>query len=203
MARSRSGGQRNKRDASNVNRSNHRRNLWPCSTLIQIIEKFLRERTAQEEMDRSLQRATKQVAFWNSWYKAQQSVRPPEKLAEAKEIVLKELDDLSVAQRLKPAPTAGQAVPDSVVRRLLLAYKPSHAVAWLPRVFFYAFLLYLIVASVRTLFNPKSFSDLTVWLLLFLLVTLVWLFRLLALRLQSGSVSHISTEASTGISRGH
>lgn len=65
------------------------------STLVPLIEKLMRERTAQDQRDEHLNRITKQVAFWDAWFKAQQNVCSQEELQQPRARVLRELRQLS------------------------------------------------------------------------------------------------------------
>jgi hypothetical protein len=66
-----------------------------ASTLIPIIEKWLRERTAKDQRDQHLDRITKQVVFWDTWFKAQQNVCSQDELQQPKATVVRELERLS------------------------------------------------------------------------------------------------------------
>ena len=159
------------------------------STLIPIVEKWLRERRVQDQQDQYVDRITKKVALWDAWFKVQQSVCSPEELEKVKGIVAVELEHLSPDWQRQSSAQEIQIIPRSLARRLVLAYKPVRAVAWIPRVFFYAFLAYLCAAVFFTFrsWAQHPISDPIVWLLLLIVIALVWLFRSLSVRLEAGT----------------
>lgn len=158
-----------------------------ASTLIPIIDKWMRERTAQNQRDQHLDRITKQVAFWDAWFKAQQNVCSQNELQQRKATVVRELEHLSPNDWMVSSSSEKlQLLPQSFIRRLLLAYKPARTSAWIPRVFFYVFLSYLCTTVLVTLWrHPNAVRDPLAWLVLLLVMTFVLLFRFLALRMQS------------------
>jgi hypothetical protein len=158
-----------------------------ASTGVPILEKWMRERTERNQRDQHLERITKQVTFWDAWFKAQQNVCSQDELQRSKATAARELDHLSPNDWLMSTAAGDrQLFPKSYIRRLLLIYKPARRSAWIPRVFFYASLLYLCTTVFVTLWrHPNAVRDPLVWLVLSLVLTFVWVFRFLALGMQS------------------
>jgi hypothetical protein len=160
-----------------------------ASTVIPILDRWVRDRTAKERISQDLEQLTKRVAFWDAWFKAGTMVTAPDELSRMKATVQRELEELAVVYSSQPLLAARatfaavQIVPKSAIRRLFLIYAPKRQIAWIPRVFFYVFSAYFL-AAVAVLPKTGGIDDPLVWALLLLLVSFSWLFRYLSLRMQ-------------------
>ena len=125
-------------------------------TLVTALATWARDLNSTAQRIRTLDEATKRAAFWDTWYKAMSAADPQlnaselaskvrTEIAAAAESVEKAFCVLAV-QRASEAQQASQhqRAQHSVsrVRRWLLLYKPPRARAWIPRLFFYLYLVY-------------------------------------------------------------
>jgi len=139
-------------------------------TLIPAAISWSHDRDAASARTRTLDEATKRLAFWEQWLKLSNLVVVPDdptpaqlqnELQLLREIVQRDsLLSHTQQMRLRGKSTEFQNRLDDlpVWRRLLLLYKPGRPNAWIPRLFFYfglffAFLIPFGLAGTPPLFH--------------------------------------------------
>jgi hypothetical protein len=125
-------------------------------TLVPAVISWSHDRSADSARTRTLEEATKRLAFWEQWLKLSAQVAEPgdttparlkQELALLSEIIQKDSVLAHSQQKLRSRSTEFQNKVDdlSVWRRLLLLYAPARSAAWLPRLFFYAGLAFALI----------------------------------------------------------
>ncbi len=131
-------------------------------TLVTVIATWAKDLNSSAHRIRTLDEATKRAVFWDTWSKALAAADPEASLATltskvktevlaAAESVEKAFHVLAVQQASEAhAIQEHQRSRDSIprLRRWLLLYKPPRARAWIPRIFFYIYLLLHAVLSI-------------------------------------------------------
>ena len=156
-------------------------------TLIPAAISWSHDRDAASARTRTLDEATKRLAFWEQWLKLCGQVSIPEdptpaqlqnELQLLREIVQRDSLVAHAQQiRLRGKSTEFQSRLDDlpVWRRLLLLYKPGRPNAWIPRLFFYVGLFFALLIPFGLAGTPPlSHSDFVisegvfaVWILIF------------------------------------
>jgi len=125
-------------------------------TLVTVIATWAKDLNASAHRIRTLDEATKRAAFWDTWSKALAAADPEASSAAltfkvrtevlaAAESVEKAFHALALQQASEArALQERQRSRDSVsrFRRWFLLYKPPRARAWIPRTFFYLYVVY-------------------------------------------------------------
>ena len=150
-------------------------------TLISFAVSWAKDFSASAQQTKALEEATKRATFWEAWLKAQVAAADPsDNSAELKHRVRVELcaaADLiervcreratasavfplpaAFGQQVAPLPASSARAPIPWYRRWLLLYKPVRAVAWLPRIFFYACVAEMIFI-LFSLLDPSERQD--------------------------------------------
>jgi hypothetical protein len=134
-----------------------------AGTLIPIITSWTKDRDTATQRSKQLDEATKRVQFWDQWLKLSTTIGDAEGAA-ARQRVQHELDMLC---QLLAGASAQLHIEQAVVqnrttifetklkglslpRRLLLLYAPARGIAWLPRIFYFFFLVLAIVDPLLT-----------------------------------------------------
>ena len=156
-------------------------------TLIPAAISWSHDRDAASSRTRTLEEATKRLAFWEQWLKLSSLVVVPDdptpaqlqnELQLLREIVQRDsLLAHSQQMRLRGKSTEFQNRLGDLPfwRRLLLLYKPGRPNAWIPRLFFYVGLFFaLLIPFGLAATEPTSHSDFlisegvfAVWILIF------------------------------------
>jgi hypothetical protein len=125
-----------------------------AGTLIPILTSWTKDRDTATQRSKQLDEATKRIQFWDQWLKLSTSIGDAEGAA-ARQRVQHELDMLcqllagaSAQLHIEQAvvqnrTTIFQAKLNSLSfpRRVLLLYAPARSIAWLPRIFYFFFLV--------------------------------------------------------------
>lgn len=157
-------------------------------TVIPAAVSWSHDRSATSARNRTLEEATRRLAFWEQWIKLSIQVPLPgepvtpqlqQELQMLREIVQKDsLFAHAQQMRLHSRSTAFQSrLGDlSLWRRLLLFYRPARPTAWFPRIFFYAgvFCALLIPFGLASPTDPLTSHDFViseavflVWIVIF------------------------------------
>ena len=157
-------------------------------TLIPAAISWSHDRSAVSARNRTLEEATKRLAFWEQWLKVASQVTLPgdptpdqlnQELILLREIVQK---DSFVAHREliklqgKTSEFQNKLGELSLWRRMLLLYQPPRATAWFPRIFFYLglFAILIIPFGFAAPQDPLSLKDFTISEIAFLVWALIF-----------------------------
>jgi hypothetical protein len=124
-------------------------------TLVTVIATWAKDLNASAQRIRTLDEATKRAAFWDTWSKAMAAADPEANQAtftfKVKNEVLAAADSVEKAFHVLAVQQATDANVlrehehslDSIsrVRRWLLLYRPPRVRAWIPRTFFYFYVI--------------------------------------------------------------
>ena len=153
-------------------------------TLVPAVISWSHDRSAVSARSRTLEDATKRLAFWEQWLKLSSQVTTPgdttpeqvqRELARLSEIIQKDSVLAHAQQNVRSRSTAFQNRVDdlSTWRKVLLFYSPARPAAWFPRIFFYIGLIsaLIIPAGFAAPKDPLSGTDFLISELFFL----VWM----------------------------
>jgi hypothetical protein len=153
-------------------------------TLVPAVISWSHDRSAVSARSRTLEDATKRLAFWEQWLKLSSQVASPgdttpeqvqRELVRLSEIIQKDSVLEHAQQNARSKSTAFQNKVDelSLWRKILLFYSPARPAAWFPRFFFYIGLICTIIlpAGLAAPQDPLSGKDLLISELFFL----VWM----------------------------
>jgi hypothetical protein len=124
--------------------------LGLIGTLLSVSAAWAKDLNATAKRLRVLEDAMKRAQFWDTWSKALATVDPESNTedlrARVKAEILAAADSVQVAFRKPPAKVSPGTPPAQVsslsrFRRWFLLYKPSRPRAWVPRIFFYYYVL--------------------------------------------------------------
>jgi hypothetical protein len=153
-------------------------------TLVPAVISWSHDRSAVSARSRTLEDATKRLAFWEQWLKLSSQVAVPgdttpeqvqRELARLSEIIQKDSVLAHAQQGARSKSTAFQNKVDdlSLWRKVLLFYSPARPAAWFPRIFFYSGLICALILplGLDAPQDPMSGKD----LLIFEIFFLVWM----------------------------
>lgn len=153
-------------------------------TLVPAVISWSHDRSAVSARSRTLEDATKRLAFWEQWLKLSSQVATPgdttpeqvqRELARLSEIIQKDSVLAHAQQNVRSKSTAFQNRVDdlSTWRKVLLFYSPARSSAWFPRIFFYIGLIsaLIIPAGLAAPQDPLTGKDFLISELFFL----VWM----------------------------
>jgi hypothetical protein len=152
------------------------------AALVPVVDNWLRGRGVQQQAARNLEYASKKVAFWKDWLGASSVTASAEELQEVRKLAAVNLAEIARRQEVRPQePIQAHSPPSSWIRKALLLYWPARLSAWIPRICFYAFLGYFLIATLN-LCLEGAYKDILVWVLLLVIASFTTLFRHLAIR---------------------
>ncbi len=180
-----------------------------AGTLIPIFISWSKERDVVSQRSRQLDEAIRRVQFWDQWLKLSTVIGDPAEDI-ARQRVQHELEMLcqllggasaqlhSEQVVLKDNTTAYQSKLQNVsfVRRLLLLYRPARNIAWIPRVFFFFFILVTIVGVLVAFSSTPAQRAADLYFATFLLI-IAWMFRWLSLWIEKPR--KVTSEASPAL----
>jgi hypothetical protein len=111
-----------------------------AGTLATLAFSWIKERDEATKRVKRIEEASKRLAFWDQWWKIQQTIGEVDELSRSKELVRTQIILVTADLTTIPQPAPGTEVSRQSVafsRMILFLYKPRNAVAYLPRVFFW------------------------------------------------------------------
>ncbi|HEY4358979.1 MAG TPA: hypothetical protein VGN16_24750 [Acidobacteriaceae bacterium] len=124
-----------------------------CS-LSPLVVGWFKDRDTAAKRSRLVDDANKQVLFWKNWYEAITSVNPDCDVAERRKRAEQNIHNASVLVESSSQTDASiqttlhklrtfeiKRVGLSGIRKVFLLYKPARPLAWIPRVFFWVYLM--------------------------------------------------------------
>lgn len=172
-------------------------------TLVTVAVTLAKDLGASAQRVRTLDEATKRATFWDTWSKALAAVDPEASPAALRSKVKVEV--LAAAESVEKAfdvlaaqrASDGQALREhqrsqgstSWFRRWFLLYKPPRARAWIPRVFFYLYVMDIVYLPFVLPHPPGSTNHADVLGLVLGCVIAAVFFRWLSIRLERPRVA--------------